>query len=433
MNAIILSIGDELVLGQTVDTNSAWLAAKLAELGIACLQHQTVADDAEATTRAVTQAAKLTDVVLITGGLGPTGDDLTRQALASAMGVELVEDAQRVAELEAFFARRGRPMPQVNRVQALHPAGTVTISNTNGTAPGIKGDLDGATLYVMPGVPSEMRAMYEAAIEPELAELAAAAAGGGRVILSTKINTFGWGESHVAEALGELMARDRNPKVGTTVANGYVSVRVRSEAADRGQASDALDDTIRQINERLGAIVFGTDDESLEAAVVSLLERRGRRLVTVESCTGGLLAEMVTNVPGCSAVYPGGWVVYSNVLKMQQLDVPRQVIDEQGAVSEKTVRLLAEHALRKADADVSLSVSGVAGPGGGTEDKPVGTVWIGMGMRSESSTDRIDTSAICLRLNGDREAIRDRSAKSALQLLRFHLMDQPLDLLGWTK
>lgn len=430
MHAILISIGDELVLGQTVDTNSAWLAVRLASIGIPCLRHDTVADDAQATAAAITLAARDADVVLITGGLGPTDDDLTRQALAAAMGVSLIEDGESLSAVESYFAGRGRPMPQRNRVQAMHPAGSTMIPNTCGTAPGIRAELHGTAIYVMPGVPREMKTMYDRSVKQELVEMVRTSGTQG-VILTTKVNTFGWGESTVAEALGELMDRDRNPKVGTTVANGFVSVRIRSEFADPAYADDRLNDTLRQVNQRLGAIVFGDEEETLEGAVVALLERRGRRLVTIESCTGGLIAQMITNVPGCSAVYPGGWVVYSNALKMQQLDVPRHVLDTHGAVSEETVRLLARNALLKVDADISLSVSGIAGPGGGTEDKPIGTVWLGMGLRDIHDPSRIVTSAVLLNLGGEREAIRDRAAKSALQMLRFHMLDQPLDLLHW--
>lgn len=426
MQAIILAIGDELVLGQTVDTNSAWVSQRLARLGVTTYAHQTVSDDRKAIELAIRWAAHNADVVIVSGGLGPTADDLTREALADAMDVELVEDADSVARLEAFFADRGRTMPQRNRVQALHPAGTTMIPNKWGTAPGIKARLDRAEIYVVPGVPREMRGLVETVIEPELAER-----GDGRVILTTKINTFGFGESDVAEMLGDLMDRDRNPTVGTTVADGVCSVRVRSVAGSAKEADDALQDTIAAVNERLGAIVYGQEDQTLQEAVIRMLEHTGRRLTTAESCTGGLIAAMLTEVPGCSVPYMGGWVTYSNMLKIEELGVPRTMIDEHGAVSEPVVRVMAKGALCCVGADLAISVSGIAGPDGGTPEKPVGTVWLGLASIREDDRDQVDTQALRLKLIGDRAAIRDRAAKCALQMLRLHLLDQPLTLLRW--
>lgn len=428
MHAIILSIGDELVLGQTVDTNTAWLAARLARQGIQTHYHQTLPDDLQTIAQAITQASKDADLVLITGGVGPTEDDLTRQALAHAMKQPLEIDDASLAHLEQFFASRGKAMPERNRVQAMRPAGAQMLRNDNGTAPGLKAKLNRATIFVTPGVPREMFAMFKQSIEPELA-----AFGGGRqVILATKINTFGMGESNVAERLGELMDRGRNPKVGTTVSNGYVSIRVRSEYATAQQAQQKLDETLQAIREKLGSIVFGQDDDTLQEAVVKLLERSGNRLVTAESCTGGLLGAMVTDVPGCSQSYLGGWVTYSNIQKITQLHVPKDMLAEHGAVSEPVAKAMAEGALRHSHgSDVALSTTGIAGPEGGSEEKPVGTVWVGLAWRDQHNTDHIESQAVLLRLTGDRDAVRDRAAKSALQMLRLHLLGTPMENVHW--
>lgn len=429
MQAVILSIGDELVLGQTVDTNSAWLAAKLTAIGVPCLYHQTVADDLPAITRAIDLACRSAKLVLISGGLGPTEDDLTREALAGAMGVDLVEDEAALATLRGFFEGRGRTMPERNRVQAMTPRGASAIPNANGTAPGIRAVLHGALVYVMPGVPREMKGMYDASIEPEVLAMGSGTRG---VILTTKVNTFGIGESNVSEILGpQLMHRDRNPKVGTTVAEGVVSVRLRSEFATREEAQRQLDETLSQVRGKLGAVVYGTDDETMAQSVVQLLVAQGKRVVTAESCTGGLIGKMLTDVAGSSAAYHGGWVCYSNDVKINELDVPATTIAQHGAVSEATVRALAENALRRAElGDFSLAVTGIAGPDGGTPDKPVGSVWIALGVRGKSGD--ISVTPLLLRLSGDRDAIRDRSAKNALQMLRLHLLGQPLSLLQWT-
>lgn len=429
--AAILSIGDELVLGQTVDTNSAWLSAKLAEIGIPTLYHQTVADDLPAIRKAIVLASQDVDLVILSGGLGPTEDDLTRQAMAEAIGVELVVDPEQLAHLERFFAGRGRPMPERNKVQTLHPRGTTMIPNSAGTAPGIKAKFGRATFYVTPGVPREMRVMYEKSIEPEL--LATDVRGDRGVILTRKINTFGQGESTIGERLGPLMDRSRNPKVGTTVANGYVSVRIRSEFPTREQAQAQLDDTSRQVNEALGAVVFGTEEETLQESVVALLERSGYKLVTAESCTGGLVGRMITDVSGSSLVYDGGWVTYANSMKVEMLGVPIEMIERHGAVSEEVAIRMAKNALQRSRADMSLAITGIAGPTGGTLEKPVGTVWIAFAIREPGRTraDDVTTQAVRFQLGGDRDTVRDRAAKCALQMVRLHLMNQPITLLDW--
>jgi nicotinamide-nucleotide amidase len=423
MHAIILSIGDELVLGQTVDTNSAWLSARLAGNGIPTLYHHTIADDMPAIVKAIRLASEDADLVIISGGLGPTEDDLTRQALAEAMGVELFEDAASLEQLQRWFAGRGRPMPDRNRVQVLCPRGATMIENTAGTAPGIRAAFGRATFYVTPGVPREMKVMFERSIEPEI--LASGVMGDRGVILTLKVNTFGAGESTVAEQLGELMDRSRNPKVGTTVANGIVSVRVRSEFPTRDTAQAALDQTVALIHERLGAVVFGTEDDTLQQALVTLLTQHGETVTTAESCTGGMIGEMITDVPGSSAAYVGGWITYSNAQKADRLGVPVAVLEAHGAVSEPVVRAMAEGALERSGATHALAVTGIAGPDGGTADKPVGTIWLGLASTAD------ETQTMLLRLSGDRATIRDRTAKCAMQMLRLRLLDQPLDQLGW--
>lgn len=424
MQAIILSIGDELVLGQTVDTNSAWLSARLAALGVNTRYHQTIEDERLAITDAIRRAASEADVVIISGGIGPTDDDLTRQALARAMGVELTTDEASVEAIRAFFRGRGKEMPQRNAVQAMHPIGSSMIENTCGTAPGIFARLDRATIFVTPGVPREMKAMVERDIEPWIIE-ASRDETTTRVILTTKVNTFGEGESTVAERLGDLMRRDRNPKVGTTVSDGIVSARVRSEFPTIDEAQTRLDETVAEVEAVLGPIAFGRDEQTLEEAVIAQLIDRGLRLVTAESCTGGLIGEYLTRVPGSSEPYVGGWVTYSNAMKIEQLGVPSGLISEHGAVSEPVVRAMAEGALRRAGADLAVSVSGIAGPGGGTEDKPVGTVWLGLAWHEGQPPERIRTDTCLLQLGGHRATIRDRAAKSSLQMVRMRLMKHP--------
>lgn len=428
MQAIILSIGDELVLGQTVDTNSAWLAGRLAEFGISCLYHQTIADDRPAIGEAIRLAAERAELVIISGGLGPTEDDLTRAALADAMGQPLEVDEESVAEIEAYFRARNRQMPERNRVQAMRPRMTTAITNTCGTAPGIRAELAKATIYVTPGVPSEMFEMFEKSIAPELREVA-----GGRVILTSKINTFGAGESTVADMLGELMDRARNPKVGTTVSDGLVCARVRSEFSTVEESRAKLDETVAMVEAKLCPIAFGRHHETLQIAVMKLLKTQGRRLVTAESCTGGLLGELLTEIPGASQGYVGGWITYANNSKSRQLGVPDEMLEKYGAVSEEVACAMARGALEQEPAaDLSLAITGVAGPGGGTPEKPVGTVWLAIGERSEDDGE-CATVPLLLQLVGDRPLIRDRAAKCALQMLRLHLLGEKLSHISWAR
>lgn len=426
MPAILLSIGDELTLGQTVDTNAAWLAGRLSSLGIPCSEHRTVSDDLDAIAGAIRQCAQQAEVLIITGGLGPTDDDLTRQALAAAMGVELVEDPASVAHIRSYFEGRGRAMPERNRVQAMHPAGSAMIENTCGTAPGIRASLSGCDIFVTPGVPREMFAMYERDIEPAVNEHG----GTSRTILTAKLNSFGSGESDIAEHIHDLTARDRNPLVGTTVSQGLVSIRIRSEHDDADQAQVMLGEIRQVIQDRLHPLAFGHDDTTLQQAVIALLIEQGKTVATAESCTGGIIAGMLTDVPGSSAAVQGGWVTYANEMKTGQVGVPAELIAQHGAVSSPVVKAMALGALQRSDADVAVSTSGIAGPGGGTPEKPVGTVWIGLAWRDG---DQAVATTRLAHLPGNRETVRDRSAKCALQLLRLHLMGEDLAHVKWAR
>lgn len=426
MQVSIISIGDELTLGQTIDTNSAWIASMLIRHGISVARHLTLSDDHARIVRAVRQEAIDCDWVLITGGLGPTDDDLTREALAEACGAPLVPDPRALESLERFFARRNRPMPERNRKQALIPQGHEMLENPNGTAPGLLVTVGACSVAAMPGVPAEMKPMFTNLLLPRIMS---EQPGGRQFILTRTVHTFGWGESDVGQRLGELMDRSRNPRVGTTVSQGLVTVRIRSEFAEESVASQQLDDTTRQVADRLHPMVFGTDEQTLEGSVVDLLRQHQLRLVTAESCTGGGLGRAITEVPGSSEVFLGGWMVYSNPMKINQLGVDPALIDTHGAVSSQVAAALAEGALAQSQADIAVSITGIAGPDGGTPDKPVGTIWLGMARKYADGS--ADVQTIELRLGHDRAVNRDRTVKSALQLIRLTLLDQPWTLLTW--
>ena len=421
MHAIVIAIGDELVLGQTVDSNSAYLSARLARLGVPTLLHHTVADDFDAIVDVFADAAQRAELVLVTGGLGPTADDLTREALAKAMGVGQSLDDASLAALEAFFQKRGKAMPERNRVQAMIPDTAEAIPNHHGTAPGVRATLHKARVYAMPGVPREMVRMYEDRIEPEVRDFA-----GRGVILTTKVNTFGQGESNVGEMLGPLMQRDRNPKVGTTVSQGICSVRVRSEFDTEEQARERMDATAREVEAALGPIVFGRDDQTLPESLIHLLSDRKLTVATAESCTGGLLGGALTEVSGASEVFAGGVVTYSNELKMKLLGVGEGLIEQYGAVSAEVAAAMAGGVIDRVGGDLGVSITGIAGPGGGTEDKPVGTVFVGLAARDGEAI-----PVMHLRLAGSRSAIRDRTVKAAAQMLRLYALGQPLESVAW--
>ncbi len=408
MKAIIISVGDELVAGITVDTNCAHLARRLGERGIEVAAHHTVADDRRAIAEAITSAAGAADVVVVTGGLGPTADDLTRQALADALGVGLELDEQRLAEIEEFFAHRGRQMQPGNRVQAMSPAGAESLANPLGTAPGIAARLGGASIYVLPGVPHEMAEMFDQAVAPRLAT-------GDRYIVHREVHCFGQGESDIAARIADLMARGANPTVGTTASGGMVTVRIAARGGSGDEAGGLAERAIASVRERLDELVVGVDGETMAEAVGRLLRQSGRTVATAESCTGGRIGWMLTAVPGSSDYYLGGVVAYSDDVKWQLLEVRAELLKRQGAVSKPVAGAMAAGCRRVMGADFGLSVTGIAGPGGGSDEKPLGLVYIGLaGPRGVSVHRHV--------LPGTRDIIRLRASLTALNHLRLELM-----------
>jgi len=442
----ILAIGDELVIGQKLDSNSQWLSGQLLSRGIRPIEHATVDDDENAITQALIRLGGRADLVLVSGGLGPTADDLTRTALARAMDDELVRDEEALSQIRGWYESRGRTMPPANAVQADRPSRAWCMSNDRGTAPGLGGTVArqvGAVscdsfvdVYCLPGPPHELKAMFERHVVPRLRPPADS------VILTRVIQSFGLGESDVAGLLGPLMARDRVPVVGTTASVGVVSVRIRHEAPgtpERGRTM--LDETEALVRERLGGAVFGVgEDLTLETCVIERLRAHNARLAVVESCTGGMLGQILTSVPGSSDVFLGGWITYTNELKHSQVGVPSEVFEPSagtetsapGAVSEQCVRAMASGGLERADADFALSISGIAGPGGETPGKPVGTVWIGLASRHirRPFEQAARTEARGFLFRGGREQIRLWAARSALGMLRLRLDGIEMRLLG---
>lgn len=408
MKAAVLSIGDELMLGQTQDTNARWLAGRLADRGVPCVQFRVVPDDLAAQAAAFRELAAAAQVVIVTGGLGPTDDDLTREALRMAMGEAnpLVLDAPSLEALDRWFTHRGRSMPDINRRQAMRPSGAECLRNDFGTAPGLRGTVGGSTIVCLPGPPREMEPMFDQFVLPLLPKQA---------MTTGVVHAFGQGESFLAERLGDRMHRERNPLVGTTASGSVVSARVRGRDAAAEPA--AMQAELAAIEALWKPFAFGRGTTTLAGALGAALRERGLTMALAESCTGGLAGSLVTAESGSSAWFLGGLMTYANEAKRDLCGVPEALIAEHGAVSAPVAAALARGVRERLRADWAASITGVAGPNGGSDAKPVGTVYIGVSGPGFESVRRF-------KYPGERAIVRDRAAKTALVLLRLAVAER---------
>ncbi|ACM60086.1 nicotinamide-nucleotide amidase [Caldicellulosiruptor bescii] len=410
MVAEIICVGTELLLGQILNTNSQYLAQKLAELGIDLYFQTTVGDNMERLKMAIDIATKRSDVLIFTGGLGPTSDDITKEAVADYFGLTLVLDEDILRRIESFFERRQVKMPQINKKQAYVPEGAKVLHNKNGTAPGLIIEKDGKIAILLPGPPFEMQPMFEEEVLPYLEKFSK------QKIYSRVLKFIGIGESSIEEALKDLILSQTDPTMALYAKPFEVELRITTKKESEELAKSLLQSMEYRIRERLGEYIYGVDRQLLEEVVIGLLTEKKLKVSVAESCTGGLICNKLTNVPGASEVFDRGFIVYSNEAKMKLLGVPEQVLKEHGAVSSQTARFMAQGALSNSLSDIALSVTGIAGPGGGSETKPVGLVYIGIATKD-------NVESFEFRFSGDRLRIKEMTSKAALNILRKKIID----------
>ncbi|HXW51853.1 MAG TPA: competence/damage-inducible protein A [Candidatus Acidoferrales bacterium] len=405
-SAEIITVGTELLLGQLVDTNTATIAAALADIGVDVFRETSVGDNEARIAQAVTDALGRADAVICSGGLGPTVDDLTREGIAVATGTELVLDAEVVEDLRAFFASFGRQMSPNNVRQGMFPKGALVLENPKGTAPGFALKVGQKIVVAMPGPPREMEPMLRAHVLPLLVETF-----GLRETLVTRVlRTTGVSESEIDNKIGDLFRAGVNPSIAVLAHVGEVHVKLTAKAPTKEAAAALIDQLEAEIRRRLGDCIFSSDGASLPSVLGALLRSRGWTIATAESCTGGLIASMLTATPGASDYYRGGVIAYSNEAKIALLDVAASTIESNGAVSEEVASAMALGARAAFRADISIAVTGIAGPTGGTEAKPVGLVYVAVAAQDG----RLETRR--LQISGDRESVSRRASFAALML-----------------
>ena len=406
MTVEIISVGTEILLGNIVNTNAAYLSEKCAGLGLSCYYQDVVGDNEERLFETIKLALSRADILLLSGGLGPTQDDLTKEVAAKAFGKELYLHEETKEAIRKFFEERGLEITDNNWKQAMVPEGCIVMENPNGTAPGIIMAQDNKHVVLMPGPPNEMVPMFETSVMPYLSRLQSC------VIYSQTVKICGVGASKAESMVSDLIAAQTNPTIATYAKTGEVHLRVTARAEDEKEARKLVKPMIKDLKGRFGNHVYTTDDEvTLEKAVVDLLAANKLTACTVESCTGGMLSARLINVPGVSEVFKTGYVTYSNKSKRRLLGIKKNILLKHGAVSEQIAREMAKTAAMLAKTDVCVSTTGIAGPDGGTPEKPVGLVYIGCNVRGKITVKECHFS-------GSRSKIRESTVSAALSLMR---------------
>jgi nicotinamide-nucleotide amidase len=411
----LINTGSELMLGRILNTHQQWICREMADLGYVVSRQVSVPDTGTAIEEAVREALGRSDLIITTGGLGPTSDDITRDLIAQLLGRELVEDGPAIENIENFFRIRKGPMPERARVQAMVPQGAIVLQNSHGLAPGVAMGIKpnpfrpaagGSWLIMLPGPPRELRPMFKESVQPLLRRILPDA----KLFFSRTLRTVGIGESAIQEKIAGPLSRlvEAGLEVGYCASTGQVDVRVATQG---GAGENILAEAEQIVRAELGSHIFGAEDDTLESVIVQLLTKRGETLALAESCTGGYISNRLTNVPGTSAVLLAGLITYSNAAKEKFLGARAETLAQHGAVSEAVALEMAEGARRETRADYSISVTGIAGPGGGTPDKPVGTVFIGLATPAKTFVRKHYNPY-------DRETFKQVTAQQAMDLLR---------------
>lgn len=413
-NAQILCVGTELLLGDIVNTNAAFLSAQLAELGISVYKHICVGDNPERLSRALRDALSETDLIITSGGLGPTYDDLTKETIAAALGLELELHSPSLDRIKSYFERTGREMTPNNVKQAMIPHGATVFPNNNGTAPAMAafgGENNSKTVIMLPGPPNELIPLFHEQVKPFLMSHTDA------VIDSVNIHFFGIGESALEEQIKDLMINATNPSIAPYCKSGEVRIRVTAKAETHVKAKEMCDACVETIKQSsVGKFIYGIDTKTLENTLVLALRESGKTFACAESCTGGLIAKRITDISGCSDVFLGGCVTYANSVKQNILGVRAETLASFGAVSEQTALEMAEGVRKQTGADIGVSTTGIAGPSGGTPEKPVGTVFVAISAKDYHKCIKLTLSSM-----KSREYIREVSASNAMHLALSYL------------
>ena len=405
MSAEIISVGTELLMGNIVNTNAQYISQRLADLGVDCFLQTTVGDNHDRLVEAVHRGLERSDIIILTGGLGPTADDLTKETVADAFNRKLVLDEPSLVYIKQRFAKMRHIMTPNNIKQAMFPENCIILPNPNGTAPGCIVEDGTKAAILMPGPPNEMVPMFEASVLPYLEKRS------GYMLKSKMLRIFGKGESSIEYQLKDLMQQQTNPTIAPYALNGEMKLRVTARCKDGEDADKIMAPIIEEVKKRIGEYIYSEDGLELHEEVARLISASGMTIAVAESCTGGMLCSKFVSVPGSSNWFKEGCVTYSNEAKMNRLGVKKETLAEYGAVSAQTAIEMAEGIRRTAMADIGISTTGYAGPDGGTGDKPVGTVFIGVAAKDKSFYKE-------LHLTGKRERIRNMACLNALDILR---------------
>ena len=406
MIAEILCIGTEILIGDIVNTNATYISKRLSEHGFDVLYHSVCGDNKTRLEETIKHALTRCDLLITTGGLGPTYDDISMELCAKALGLSMYTDERVVEQLKGYFSKTGRVMTENNLKQALVPEGATVLMNDFGTAPGIAVEKDGKVLIMLPGPPREMKPMLDNQVLPFLSKYT------DHVLFSSNVNIIGMGESRVEEKLYDLMTTSKNPTLAPYVNDGEVRVRVTGSGKNENEAKEIVAQTVELVKSTLGKVVYDVDSKSVEHSLVKLLIEKKKTISTCESCTGGLVSAALTEVPGSSEVFGFGICTYANEAKMKLVGVKEETLAAFGAVSEQTAMEMAEGIRRLSGSDIALSLTGIAGPGGGTEEKPVGLVYLGVSVGEKTYAKKMLLGQHATR---DREYIRKLAVKNALK------------------